>query len=125
MLIIKHLQRGGYVTPNVYYVDETNGFIIKPYVKPNLCSFYLDDYVTIHTFYFKPGMTWEEFVNSSYNTTMDNGDKRFTFNDWVTNKGIHFSVPEDSYNKYEVYDSNCKEVFYTDLITDKGMYSIN
>lgn len=93
------------------------------YVKPNLCSFYLDDCVTIHTFYFKSGMTWEEFVNSTYNPTMDNGDKRFTFNDWVTNKGIHFSVPEDSYNKYRVYNS--KEVVYKDLIIDKGMYDIH
>ena len=68
-------------------------------------------------------MTWEEFVNSTYNPTMDNGDKRFTFNDWVTNKGIHFSVPEDSYNKYRVYNS--KEVVYKDLIIDKGMYDIH
>ena len=31
MLIIKHLQRGGgYVTPNICYLEETKGLIIKP-----------------------------------------------------------------------------------------------
>ena len=33
MLIIKHLQRGGgYVTPNLCFVEETNGFVFKPII---------------------------------------------------------------------------------------------
>ena len=35
MLIIRHLQRGGgYVTPNVCYVEQTKGVVIKPHIKP-------------------------------------------------------------------------------------------
>ena len=33
MLIIKHLQRGGYVTPNICYVEETDGIVMKPYIE--------------------------------------------------------------------------------------------
>ena len=43
MLIIKHLQRGGgYVTPNVCYVEETNGIIVKPEIIETTPIFYLE-----------------------------------------------------------------------------------
>ena len=36
MLIIKHLQRGGgYVTPNICYIDETNGIVMNPKIFEN------------------------------------------------------------------------------------------
>ena len=44
MLIIRHLQRGGYVTPNICYVDGTIGLIFKPKPKP-IPTFIIDDIV--------------------------------------------------------------------------------
>ena len=36
MLIIKHLQRGGgYVTPNVCYIEENEGLVFKPEINDN------------------------------------------------------------------------------------------
>ena len=42
MLIIKHLQMGGGVTPNICYVEETNGIVVKPYIKPEKIKNQLD-----------------------------------------------------------------------------------
>ena len=35
MLIIKHLQRGGYVTPNICYVEENESLVFNPEIIKN------------------------------------------------------------------------------------------
>ena len=64
MLIIKHLQRGGYVTPNICYVEETDGIVMKPYVEPEkeLITFTIDGV----QYQAEEGMTWDEWAVSEY-----------------------------------------------------------
>ena len=65
MLIIKHLQRGGYVTPNICYVEETDGIVMKPYIPPKIMiTFTINDI----TYQAEDGMTWGQWVNTEYNT---------------------------------------------------------
>ena len=65
MLIIRHLQRGGgYVTPNICYVEENKGLKMKPYIPQtvNLITFNICG----QTFQCEEGMTWEQWFDSKY-----------------------------------------------------------
>lgn len=55
-----------YVTPNVCYIEETNGIIVKPYIPQtvNLITFNVRGYNLTA----EEGMTWIEWCNSKYNT---------------------------------------------------------
>lgn len=53
------------------YVEETNGIIVKPYIKPILFTFLYDDYGYIKTFQSENDMTWDEWANSNYNIDED------------------------------------------------------
>lgn len=57
-----------YVTPNVCYVDETDGIVMKQYIAPVLFTFVFNDYGNIKTFQAENGMTWDEWADSKYNT---------------------------------------------------------
>ena len=87
MLIIKNLQKGvGYVTPIICYIEETNGIVMKQDIAP-LLTFT----VAGIEYQAEEGMTWEEFVNSEYNT-----GGFYISGGWIK-KG---SYP----NRYEVYN---------------------
>ena len=79
---------GGYVTPNVCYVEETNGIIVKPDIAP-LLTFTVDgiEYQT------EEGMTWKEWCNSEYNTA------GFIY-DWTENG---YGIYTSDYEKYFIF----------------------
>ena len=62
---------GGYVTPNVCYVEETEGLVFKPEINETIISTFtiedMFDRYPIKIYSFEEGMTFEEFCNSSYN----------------------------------------------------------
>ena len=79
---------GGYVTPNVCYVDETDGIIMKPYddgedSDGNLITFTIDDI----EYQAEEGMTWGEWVNSKYNI-----DGYLNYNRLITNSSVSRNV---------------------------------
>lgn len=53
---------GGYVTPNICYVEETKSLVYKPNIAPVLITFYIGE---VECFAEK-GMTWGQWFNSEY-----------------------------------------------------------
>ena len=91
MLNIKHLPRGGYVTPNICYVTELKGLKFKPKEKPApvLITFTVDDV----EYQSEEGMTWKKWCNSKYNTT------GFIY-DWTENG---YGIYTSDYEKYFIF----------------------
>jgi hypothetical protein len=64
---------GNYVTPNVCYIVENNGFIMKPYIKPIIIKPIITFTIDGIEYQAEEGMTWEDWVNSEYNPSLENG----------------------------------------------------
>ena len=64
---MRNLWGGGYVTPNVCYIEETNGIVMKSYVPVvKLITFTIDGI----EYQAEEGMTWNELFDSKYNPIM-------------------------------------------------------
>ena len=106
---------GGYVTPNICYVTELKGLKFKPKVNnggvTNLITFSIKNsnsgYIKNYTA--KEGMTWREFINSSYNdgcVIIKDGRICFDINDYQ-NIG---------------YEDKITGAFFDDIITPNYNY---
>jgi hypothetical protein len=115
MLIIKHLQRGGYVTPNICYVEESDGIVMKPYIVP-LLTFTVGGV----EYQYEEGMTWEKWVNSDYNID------GYIIIEEQAMSGIHKHI---SLNNRKVYFQRSNgttyiAVEYTDIIDSNYIYGL-
>jgi hypothetical protein len=104
MLIIKHLQRGGYVTPNICYVEESDGIVMKPYIAP-----FLTFTVNGIEYQSEEGMTWKEWCNSEYNTA------GFIYDRTENRDGIYTS----DYEEYFIFGLNENSLVTTDRYITK------
>ena len=104
---------GGYVTPNICYVEETEGLVFKPEINDAIIStFTISDKFNMYpskTYNFEEGMTFEEFCNSSYN--IDNWKVVSIFishqyNDYVVERG-------SSVRPYDIIKSNGSYSYYS------------
>ena len=115
MLIIKHLQRGGYVTPNICYVEESDGIVMKPYIPP-IIIFTVDDV----EYQSEEGMTWEKWVNSDYNID------GYIIIEEQSISGIHKHISLNnrkvSFQRFNGATSIAVE--YTDIIDSNYIYSL-
>jgi hypothetical protein len=83
-----------YVLPNVSYVEETKGVSYEPYVAPVI----LIEFTVEGTPYqAEEGMTWEEFVESSYN------DGNFGTASWEVDDEIKYIYYKDRQIRIEEY----------------------
>jgi hypothetical protein len=89
---------GGYVTPNVCYVEESNGIVMKPYNESVLITFYISN---VECFAEK-GMTWKQWFNSEYYSP-------FYANAWY--------ITEDSF-------TTLTQVNITDVIIENNIYTL-
>jgi hypothetical protein len=107
---------GGYVTPNVCYVEETDGIVIKPYIPPILI-FTIDGI----EYQYEEGMTWEKWVNSDYNI-----DGYIIIEEQAVS-GIHKHISLNN-RKVDFQRSNgtlCIAVEYTDIIDSNYIYGLS
>ena len=118
MLNIKHLQRGGgYVTPNICYVEEFDGIVMKPYIPP-IIIFTVDDV----EYQAEEGMTWEKWVNSDYNI-----DGYIIIEEQSMLSGIHKHISLNNRTvSFQRYNGALPlAVEYTDIIDSNYIYSLN
>ena len=108
---------GGYVTPNICYVEETDGLVFKPEINEIIIStFTISDKFNMYpskTYNFEEGMTFEEFCNSSYN--IDN---------WkVVSPGNGMTYVSHQYNSYVSEEGFSVRPY--DVIKLNGEYDYN
>ena len=103
---------GGYVTPNICYVEETDGIVLKPYIEPEkeIITFTIDGTQCQA----EEGMTWGEWANSEYNT-----EEVYT----VSSSGIlKVSDENGQLTRYTLYTNDYIWVSQNDYIINNKSY---
>ena len=108
---------GGYVTPNICYVEESDGIIMKPYIPP-IIIFTIGEV----QYQAEEGMTWEKWVNSDYNI-----DGYIIIEEQSISSGIHKHISLNnrkvSFQRY--YGAMSIAVEYTDIIDSNYIYRLD
>jgi hypothetical protein len=111
MLIIKHLQRGGgYVTPNICYIEETDGIIMKPKTTNYLTYNIINDLTSEVTTDYPVCSYIYAILNNSEHIKINKGSNVGTYNlgpvkdTYIKAIGVSktgYGGPSEYYNTYE------------------------